>query len=91
VRTARSIALRWSGSDTAPAGLVASGVDHYEIYRSTNRRAYRRIKTTPATRMKLRVHRGWRYRFYSIAVDRAGNREPVPSRPDLSTRVGAVP
>jgi subtilisin family serine protease len=91
VRTARSIALRWNGSDTAPAGLVASGVDHYEIYRSTNRRAYRRIKTTPATRMKLRVHGGSHYRFYSIAVDRAGNREPVPARPDLSTRVGAAP
>ena len=88
VPTPRSITLRWRGTDTATAGLVASGVDRYEIYRSTNRRAYRRIATTHATSMKLRVRRGSRYRFYSIAIDRAGNREPVPVRPDRSTRVG---
>jgi subtilisin family serine protease len=88
VPTPRSITLRWRGTDTATAGLVASGVDRYEIYRSTNRRAYRRIATTHATSMKLRVRRGSRYRFYSIAIDRAGNREPVPARPDRSTRVG---
>ncbi|MEA2245248.1 MAG: serine protease [Solirubrobacteraceae bacterium] len=88
VPTPRSITLRWRGTDTAAAGLVASGVDRYEIYRSTNRRAYRRIATTHATSMKARVRRGSRYRFYSIAIDRAGNREPVPARPDRSTRVG---
>jgi serine protease len=88
VPTPRSITLRWRGTDTAPTGLVASGVDRYEIYRSTNRRAYRRVATTHATSMKLRVQRGSRYRFYSIAIDRAGNREPVPARPDRSTRVG---
>jgi subtilisin family serine protease len=88
VRTPRPITLRWNGADPAPAGLVASGVDHYEIYRSTNRRAYRRIKTTRATSTKVAVRRGVRYRFYSIAVDRAGNREKAPAAPDLSTRVG---
>jgi serine protease len=88
VPTPRAITLRWSGTDTAAAGLVASGVDRYEIYRSTNRRAYRRIATTHATSMKLRVRRGSRYRFYSIAIDRAGNRELVPATPDRSTRVG---
>jgi serine protease len=88
LRTPRPITLRWNGQDPAPAGLVASGVDHYEIYRSTNRRAYRRIKTTRATSMKLAVRPGVRYRFYSIAIDRAGNREKAPATPDLSTRVG---
>jgi hypothetical protein len=84
----RPITLRWNGGDPAPAGLVSSGVDRYEIYRSTNRRAYRRIKTTHATSMKLAVRPGVRYRFYSIAIDRAGNREKAPPTPDLSTRVG---
>jgi subtilisin family serine protease len=88
VRVARSVTLRFSGDDTAAPGVVASGIDHYEIFRSTNRRAYRRIATTRATRMKLRVRRGSRYRLYSIAVDHAGNREPVPPRPDVSTRAG---
>lgn len=88
VRTARTITLRFSGTDSAPAKLLASGIDHYEIYRSANRGAYRRIKTTRSTRLKVRLRRGSRYRFYSIAVDRAGNREAVPPRPDLSTRAG---
>jgi serine protease len=87
VHTARTITLRWSGTDTAPSGLVSSGIDRYVIYRWVRGRGYRRIKTTRATRMKLRVKPGSRYRFYSIAIDHAGNRERVPARADLSTRV----
>jgi subtilisin family serine protease len=88
VRSARSITLRLSGTDTPPAaGVVASGIARYEIWRSTNRAAFKRVKTTSQPRVKLRVKRGSRYRFYSIAVDRLGNREAVPGRPDLSTRV----
>jgi subtilisin family serine protease len=88
VRTARSITLRLSGGDPPVApGVVAAGVAHYEIWRSTNRGPYKRATTTNKTRVRLKVRRGSRYRFYSIAVDRVGNREPVPSRPDLSTRV----
>jgi subtilisin family serine protease len=88
VHTTRSITLRFSGTDTPPsAGLVASGVDHYEIWRSANRGRYRRIKNSVPTTLKVRVKRGSRYRFYSIAVDKAGNREAVPARPDLSLRV----
>jgi serine protease len=87
VRGARAFTLRWSGRDRALAGLRPSGIDHYEVYRSTDRRAYRRIKRTSSKRLKLAVKPGSRYRFYTIAVDRAGNREAVPSKPDLSTRV----
>jgi subtilisin family serine protease len=88
VRSARSITLRFSAVDLPPsAGVVASGVDHYDIWRATNGARYKRIKTTTQTSLKLRVRRGSRYRFYSIAVDHAGNHEPIPARPDLSTRV----
>jgi subtilisin family serine protease len=87
IRRARSFTLRWRGQDAAPAGLVASGVDAYEVYRSTNRRAYRRIKRTRDTKLKVAVQPGSRYRYYTIAVDKAGNREVVPPKPDLSTRV----
>jgi hypothetical protein len=34
------------------------------------------------------LRRGGRYAFYTIAIDRAGNREPAPKRPD--TRVTRV-
>lgn len=87
VRRARAFTLRWKGQDTAPAGLQPSGIDFFEVYRSANRRPYRRVKRTRATRLRVRVKPGSRYRYYTIAVDRAGNREAVPSRPDLSTRV----
>lgn len=91
IRGARSLTLRWSGSDPAPAGLSASGVDVYEVYRSANRRPYRRIERTRATRLRVAVKPGSRYRYYTIAVDKAGNREAIPPRPDLSTGVDGRP
>ena len=87
IRRARSFTLRWSGQDAAPPGVAASGVDAYEVYRSANRRPYRRIKRTRGTKLKVAVKPGSRYRYYTIAVDKAGNREVVPPRPDLSMRV----
>jgi len=87
VRGARAFTLRWSGRDRATAGLQPSGVAGYEVYRSANRRPYKRIKRTPVTRLKVAVSPGSHYRYYTIAVDRAGNREAVPAKPDLSTRV----
>jgi subtilisin family serine protease len=87
VRGARAFTLRWSGADPAPAGLTSSGIDFYEVFRSTNRRAYTRIRRTSATSLKVAVKPGSRYRYYTIAVDKAGNREVVPAKPDLTTRV----
>lgn len=85
---ARSITLRFSGTDTPPSpGLLASGIAHYEIWRGTNGSRYRRLQNTSQAKLKVRVKRGSRYRFYSIAVDNAGNREPVPARADLSLRI----
>ncbi|HUR83737.1 MAG TPA: S8 family serine peptidase [Solirubrobacteraceae bacterium] len=87
VRGSKAISLRVSGADSAPGGLSAAGVDHFDIYRSANRRAYRRLAATSAPSLKVKVKTGSRYRFYSIAVDKAGNREAVPSRADVSFRV----
>ena len=83
----RVVSLRWSGSDNAPASLVPSGVDVYEVYRSANRRPYKRLKRTRRTSLTMKGNAGSLYRFYTVAVDKAGNREAVPSRPDLSTRI----
>ncbi|MDX6707842.1 MAG: serine protease [Solirubrobacteraceae bacterium] len=87
VRTARSFTIRWSGADQAPPGLEPSGIEAYDVYRSTNRRPYKRIARTAELRMKVSARAGSRYRFYTLAGDRAGNREAVPPRPDLSVRV----
>ena len=87
LRKPRRVRLQWSGSDRARPKLVASGIDHYEVYRSSDRGRYRRIKSTTRQALTVRMSAGARYRFYTIAVDKAGNREAVPARPDLSTRV----
>jgi serine protease len=83
----RSIALRWRGRDDAVAGVVASGIDHFEVWRATPGRVARKIKTTRGHTMRLTGRRGGRYSFFTIAVDRAGNREPPPAKADASVRV----
>jgi subtilisin family serine protease len=85
--TGRSIQLRWEGSDDAVAGVVASGIARFEIWRATPGHAARRIKTTRAHTMRIRGRRGALYRFFTIAVDHAGNRELPPARADASVRV----
>jgi serine protease len=83
----RSILLRWRGEDDAVAGVVASGIDHFEVWRATRGHAPRKIKTTRAHALRLRGKRGSRYSFYTIAVDHAGNHEPPPVKADASVRV----
>ena len=87
VHGAKRFKVRWSGFDPAPAGLVASGILHYEVWRSVNGRPAERVAVTSATSRRFYGRRGSRYAFYTIAVDRAGNREAGPTRPDARVRV----
>jgi subtilisin family serine protease len=84
IRKARTTTLKLTGADPAPSALQASGVDVYEVFRSANRGAYRRFKRTRKPSLKVKVKPGSVYRWYTIAVDKAGNREAVPSKPDVS-------
>jgi subtilisin family serine protease len=85
--TGRSILLRWRGADDGVAGVVASGIDHFEVWRSAAGRPARRISTTRRHMLRLRGVRGQRYGFFTIAVDHAGNREAPPAKADASVRV----
>jgi serine protease len=85
--TGRSILLRWRGEDDAVANVVASGVARYELWRSTPGRKARKIATTRAHSKRLRGTRGSLYRFFTIAIDNAGNRELPPAKADASVRV----
>jgi subtilisin family serine protease len=76
------LTLRISGSDSAPAGVVASGIAHFEIWRSLNGATARRITNTGKRTLRIKAARGSTYAFYSIAVDQAGNRESPPRRAD---------
>ena len=84
---AGKITLRLSGSDTAPAGVVASGIARFEIWRAVNGGKARKLRTTASHIVHVSAQRGARYAFYSIAVDRAGNREAAPGRADARFRL----
>jgi subtilisin family serine protease len=87
-RTRRTrLTLRITGRDGAAPGVVAAGVDKFEIWRSTSGRRARRIATTRRRTYRVRARRGSRYGFFTIAVDKGGNREVLPSRPDVTVRV----
>jgi subtilisin family serine protease len=82
-RTRRtSVLLRWSGRDAGPPRVHVSGVARFEVWRRAGRARWRRIAVTRSHVRRVRVRRGSRYAFATVAVDRAGNRERLPARPD---------
>ena len=85
-RKRSTVTLRLLGRDDAPQGVIASGVDRFEIWRSSSGRPAVRIATTRKARFSIRTRRGGRYAFHAVAIDRAGNREPAPRRPDAIVR-----
>ena len=87
-RTHRTrVRLRWRGRDQPRAGVAVSGVGRFELWRSVNGRKARRLLSTSHTSRRVRLRRGGRYAFFTVAVDRAGNREPAPRAPDVRLTV----
>jgi subtilisin family serine protease len=80
-----SVALRWRARDAAPPGVKPSGVARYEVWRAAGGRP-QRVMTTTGTSALVPVAPGVRNRWYTIAVDRYGNREAPPTTGDR-TRV----
>jgi len=60
----------------------ASGVKSVIVFASANGGPYHRIGKTKSATLIFHGKRHRRYRFFSIAVDKAGNREPAPTRAD---------
>ncbi len=81
------LTLKWSGKDRKRPGLTPSGIKRYEIFRSVNGGRYKRIAKTARNKKRIKLTRGKRYRFYSVAIDKAGNREMKPRKADVSLRV----
>jgi subtilisin family serine protease len=82
-RTAKgTITVRWTAADRAPAGVRASGIARFELWRATDGGPFKRLFSTTRTSHQVTLRRGGRFRFYSVAIDHAGNREPAPKQAD---------
>lgn len=87
---AAAIELRWSASDEAPAGVVASGLASVGLaaVRLRDRHVELSVRLRPRVRtIVFRGEPGERYGFVTRALDRAGNREPRPRRFDAVLRM----
>ncbi len=80
----RSLPLRIVGVDRAPSGVLRSGIASYDVYRRIDGGRPKRIARTERRKLRVRVTRGRSYSFWSVATDRAGNRERRPRRPDVT-------
>jgi subtilisin family serine protease len=87
-RTRRTrLTLHWRGRDVPRARVATSGLAGYELWRSVDGRRARRLATTTRTSRRVRLRRGSRYRFFTVAVDKAGNREVAPKLGDVRLTV----
>ncbi|MEM3043559.1 MAG: hypothetical protein QXD84_08475 [Thermoplasmata archaeon] len=81
-----SFTVSWSGTDDS------SGIDRYYIFVSEDGGPFGVwLDGTNATSGVYEGEDGHSYSFYSIAVDRSGNREATKSEPEASTTVDATP
>jgi serine protease len=71
----RSVVVRWTGSDVARPGLIASGLSTVSLYVGRNGRTPHFYKRTRHHTIRVRVRRGTTYRFYTLGVDKVGNRQ----------------
>jgi subtilisin family serine protease len=83
----RSFTLHWTGRDPSAFGIPATGIARYEVWRTIDGGAAKRIAVTTETALRLHGTPPRTYGFFTRAVDNAGNRESRPRRPDASTRI----
>ena len=76
--------VRWSGADPGGApNLLPAGVRNFDLYAKRSRGRYRRVRRASRRRSAVLRLRPGVYRFYTRAVDGAGNREAAPRRADV--------
>ena len=72
--------------DSCSDELPRVGLKSVAVFASIDGGPYKRLRKTRAKSIVLRLRPGRRYRFYSMAVDKAGNRESAPATPDAKLR-----
>jgi hypothetical protein len=85
------ITVRWSGRDRAPRGVRRAGLRRFELWVSIDGRKPQRVLRTASASwraLRYRLSAGHRYAFSTTAIDKAGNKERKPARPDQTVVVG---
>ncbi len=87
-RTTRltKVTLRIRSADAGPKNVAVSGVRSVRIYRRIGTGRWVKVATTTKPTIKVNVRRGQTSAFYSRGVDKAGNVEGEPSKPDARVR-----
>ncbi len=84
------VALRVKRFDTSGSTscvrLPTSGVKRILIFASANGGAYHRVRKTSKSKLRFHGKPGRHYRFYSVAIDNAGNREAPPQKADAKVK-----
>jgi serine protease len=79
----RRLTLRWRGGDQPRAGVFESGLSGVELWRALDGRPPRKLLSTKKRASRVKLRRGHRYQFFTIGVDKAGNRELPPLVADV--------
>lgn len=80
--SATEFPVAWDGSD------VGLGLTAFDLYVSEDGAPFfRYLERTPARGTLFRGREGASYRFYTVGIDAAGNRESIPQVPDALTAV----
>jgi subtilisin family serine protease len=83
-RTHRTrLTLRWRGGDQPRAGVFEAGLSGVELWRALDGRKPRKLLSTKNRAIPVKLLRGHRYQFFTIGVDKAGNRELAPRIADV--------
>ena len=76
--------LRLKRFDRSRPAMPTSGVRVVNVFVSVDGGPFKGIRKTRKKRIRFRARAGREYAFFTRAVDRAGNREAAPGRPDVS-------
>ena len=63
--------------------MSESGLSGVELWRTLDGRKPRKLLSTRKRSITVKLQRGHRYQFFTIGVDKAGNRELAPAVADV--------
>ncbi len=81
-----NIRLKRKDATACAKDLPVAGLKTVNVFASANGGLYHRIAKTKKKKVRFRSKPGRLYRFYSVAVDKDGNREAPPSTADVKIK-----